>query len=460
MNKRENELKTEKISKLLFKQSLPAIIGLVVMATYNIVDAMFVGWGVGKIGIAALGIVLPIQMVIMAFVQLIGIGGSSMISRGIGAADYGKVKNTLGNVFIYLILLSVIATTLCLIFQTPMLKLFGATSELLLISSDYMGIILIGTVFMVFTLGGTNIIRSMGSAKFAMVVMISSCLVNVILDSIFIFYFNMGISGAAYATVIAQLISTMCVFYYFLKGKDKVKIHLENLKLKKDIFKELFAVGASSFARQISSSVVVVILNHTLVFYGGIVAIAAFGIVNRILMFVVMPMVGIVQGMQPILGYNYGARENIRAREAVITSVKAATIFSIIAFFTILFFSRYIVGIFDNDLELIEMSNRAIKIIMIIFPIVGFQIVAGGVYQSLGKALPAFLMSLLRQVIILIPVILILPMYFGLEGIWYAYPIADIVGGIITFFMLKHEIGNFTNVDLQVLTDDVPSFDV
>jgi len=444
MTKNQKALATESISKLLLKQSTPAMIGLLVMSLYNLVDAIFIGHSAGPLGIAGLAISFPIQMIIMALAQTIGIGISSIISRSLGAKNFQYAEEVLGNYFSLTIISSLIITMLSLIFTTPLLTLFGATDTILPYALSYMQIILIGTVFVFFASSGNNIIRAEGDAKFAMTVMLISAGLNIILDPIFIFTLDMGIQGAAIATVISQILSSFCVIYYFVKGRNSVRIHFKYLKIKWEIVKKTFAIGTSSFARHIASSLMIVVLNYSLSIYGGDIAIATYGILNRLFMLVLMPIFGVVQGMQPILGYNYGAKSYARAREIIVKSIKISTIISVLACFILIFFAKYIIRIFTNDNELISMSISATQIIVIMLPVVGFQVVTGGTYQSLGKAVPAFILSIARQIIFLIPMIIILPLFFGLTGLWYSFPISDFSAAILSFIMIKKEFRSLT----------------
>lgn len=436
-------LGTEKISKLLFRQSSPAIIGLLVVSLYNFVDAIFIGQGVGPLGIAGLSVSWPIQMIIMAFAQTVGVGSASIISRSIGAKNFKKAEQTLGNFFTLIVIVSVLVSVLGLLFINPLLQLFGATEAILPYAVDYTGIILLGIVFLSFASASNNIIRAEGNAKFAMIIMITSAMLNMILDPIFIFGFNMGMKGAALATFIGYFSAASFAFYYFVKGKSGIKIHLKNLKPKLKIIKETFAIGASSFARQSATSIMVIIINRSLVHYGGDLTIAAYGIVVRVLMMVFMPMYGIVQGFQPILGYNYGAKKYKRAKEVILKAIKAASLLGFFAFIILFVFAEPIVQIFTSDPELTTIASKAMRIIILALPIIGFQTVAGGLYQSIGKAAPAFFISILRQVVLLLPLVLIIPLFLGLNGIWIAIPIADFIAAIVIFFMLYRELKKF-----------------
>lgn len=440
--KHQRELATEKMKKLLFKQSTPAIIGLLMMSLYNVVDTIFVGQSVGALGIAALAIAAPIQMIIISIAQTIGVGSSSIISRALGAKHTHKAEAALGNFFLLITIMGIITAILGSIFLTPLLTIFGTTETIMPHAAEYTSIILWGALFLCLTASSNNIIRAEGNAKFAMYIMLLSTGVNLILDPILIFGFDMGLKGAALATVAAQIASASLAMYYFISGKNAVRIHLANLKPNFKIIKETFAIGSSSLARQSAGSVVQAILNHSLGFYGGDLAIASFGIINRILMVIFMPMFGLVQGMQPILGYNYGARAFKRAREAILYTMKSATIFSIAAFAILMIFTTPITKVFTTDQSLIELSVHATRIISLGLPLIGFQVISSGLYQATGKAMFALFIALLRQLICLTPFLLVLPMYLGLEGIFWAFPAAEIFASSITGILTWHTIKN------------------
>lgn len=439
MSQQHDLLGTEKISKLLLKQSVPSIIGLFVLSTYNLVDTIFVGRGVGTLGIAGLAIAGPIQMIIMSLAQTVGIGTASMISRSLGAKDRERAEQTLGNFFSVVALLSVLITIGGNIWLEPLLRLFGATDQILPYAIEYMRPIFYGTLWAIMAPAFNNLIRAEGAARFAMMVMILSAVTNIILDPIFIYSLHMGIAGAAIATVISQFGAAAVVLFYFWSGRSSVRIHLRNFAPRWEIIREMFSIGASVFARHASGSLMAVILNHSLGRYGGDIAIASFGVINRLLMFVFMPILGVIQGLQPILGYNYGAKQYHRAKESILMAIKWATVCSIAAFLFLMLFTRIFVAIFSSDATLIALSISAMRIIILFLPLVGFQTVAGGMYQSMGKAKQAFALSILRQAF-LIPLVLILPLFSGLSGLWNAFPLSDVFAVAITGVMVWNEM--------------------
>lgn len=443
MKPQAGKLGTEKIPKILWKMSLPAIIGLFVMSLYHLVDTIFVGRGVGSLAIAGVSVTFPVQMLGIAIAQTLGIGAASIISRALGASKYRVAQRALGNFLLTILVVSVLYAILGLVFLEPLMRLSGATPDIIDISVRYMRIMFYGMVFFAFASGSNNIIRSEGNAKFAMGVMVSSALLNVVLDYIFIFPLGWGVEGAAWASVISQAVAAGIVVVYLAKGFGSLRVCLSDCVPDWNIIKETFAIGGSSFARMSVGSVVVIILNNLIGIYGGAVAslsIAAFGMINRVIMLVFLPILGLVQGLQPVLGFNYGAKKFARARNSVMISIKMATLISVGSFVILYFFANPIMSIFTTDSQLINLSAGITRIIIIVLPLIGFQIVAAGMYQAIGKAVPALVLSLLRQLILFLPLVIILPMFFGFNGLWYAFPAADVLAGVVTFFMLRKEL--------------------
>ena len=449
MSERNEMLGNKSIGKLLIQLSIPATIGMIVQALYNLVDTIFVGQGVGVMGIAGVSVAFPIQMIIMSFAQMFGIGGASIISRSLGAKNTKKAEKTMGNVFSLVIIFSAIITILGSIFMKPLLIVFGATAEILPYAMEYTGVILMGTIFFSFAMASNNIIRSEGNAKIAMNTMLISAGMNIILDPIFIFDvipiinlpgLNMGTRGAALATVIAQVTTVIYLVFYFLQGKSIVKFRIKHLKLEIKLAIEIMTIGIASFTRSIAGSLLAIIINNSLAIYSGSLAIAVYGVIHKVIMFTLMPMLGIVQGLQPIIGYNFGANQPDRVKEALKVGIKIATAISTIGFVFVMFFTDTMISIFNNDPELIKMGTHALRIITLTLPVVGFQVVGSGYFQAIGKAAPALILSMSRQLLILIPLILILPKFFGLEGVWAAFPLADLLAVLLTFFVLMKDI--------------------
>jgi len=432
----------KKISKLLVNLSLPATIGMMVNALYNLVDTIFVGRGVGALAIGGLTIAFPIQMIIMAFAQMIGIGAASAISRSLGAKDIEKADYVAGNSFLLIVILSSIIAAIGLFFTEPMLRLFGATDNILPYAKDYITIILWGSIFFSFAMSSNNLIRAEGNAKVAMATMLIGAILNIILDPIFIFVFKMGVKGAALATVISKFISFLYVLTYLYSGKSSLKVKLHHLKPKMRIIIEILTVGSAAFARQVTGSVVAIVVNNSLRIFGGDMALIIVGILHRVTMFVFMPLFGVVQGMQPIVGFNYGAKKLDRVKETLKLSLITTTAFASFGWLIIELFPLAIINVFTRDAEIIEKGSTIMRIVISVIPLIGIQIVGAALFQSLGKAVPSLVLALLRQVLLFIPLVIILPRVLGLGllGIWIAYPAADILSVVLTFLFLRSEL--------------------
>ncbi|MEY8303326.1 MATE family efflux transporter [Anaerosalibacter bizertensis] len=436
---RSKQLGEKNIGKLLIEFSIPAIIGMLVNALYNIVDRIFIGKGVGSLGIAGIFVGYPISLILMAFGMLIGLGGNALVSIKLGQKKEEEAEKILGNSFTLLLLISLGVGILGLLTLEPLLKAFGASETILPYSVDYMKIILLGAPLQAIGFGLNNFIRGEGNPKMAMGTMLIGAILNTILDPIFIFIFNMGIKGAALATIISQGASSIWVLSYFFKGKGLLKLKGENLKLKKPIIKEIISIGLAPFSMQIAASMVTVLLNNNLKNYGGDIATSSMAVINSITMLVLMPIFGINQGAQPIIGYNYGAKKYDRVKETLKLAVLFATIIVTIGFIFTQTIPEKLIGLFGkNEKELIQVASRAMRINLSMLPIIGFQIVSSNYFQAIGKPKQAMFLSLSRQVLVLIPALIILPKFFQLTGVWLAGPVSDVIASIITAqFLIK-----------------------
>ncbi len=453
----EEALGKEKIGRLLVKLSVPAMIGMFVHAMYNFVDTIFVGRAVGSLGIAAISISFPMQIFTLAFAQLLGIGGASLVSRALGAKNRERANRTVGNVLIGSIVFGVTMAVVGSIFLEPLLRLLGASDTILPYARDYLGIIMPGTVFFSFGIAMNNLIRAEGRARVAMLTMLISGGLNIALDPIFIFVLGWGIRGAAIATVISQATTSVYVFWYFMSGRSALSIKKIDLIPDFRILKETIFVGSSAFARQVSGSMLAVIINNSLVFYGGDISVAVYGVINRLLMVFMLPMFGINQGFMPILGYNFGAKNYGRARNSVNLAVLSTTLLALVAFVTLFFFPEQMVSIFTDEEPLILEASAVMRIIIFVAPLIGVQVIAAGMFQALGKAMHALLLSLLRQIIFLIPLVLILPLSFGLIGIWIAFPIADTLAFLIALVFYFRQVRSLrrSSVDAKEISESV-----
>lgn len=440
MNKSPKHLWEEKIWKLLVKQSAPAVVWMLVMALYNFVDTVFVGRGVWTDAIAAVSVVMPIQMIIWAFAMAFGIGSASIISRKLGENDYKEVSKTFWTFQSSNLLFSIVLSILWFIFARPLLTFFGAIPEILEAWYEYLSILLVWVVFFCFNMWNNNIIRSVGHAKSSMIIMLSSAISNVILDWLFIFKFKMWIAGAARATVLSWIIGTIMVLIYYFGKNNIIKAKISDFKIKFKKLKEILSIWISSLARQSAASVTTILVNNLLWIYGWSLAIAAYGIINRAVTVFFMPMFGVIQWMQPIIWYNHGAWFKQRVKKVTILAVKVLTIFTIIVFAINITMPWILLNIFSKDVELIALAVPAMRLMVLMFPIIWFQVVASGFYQSLWRAKEAFWFAIIRQVVILIPILMILPKFFGLNGIRYSFPLSDFLAAVIIFVVFYKDL--------------------
>jgi len=435
------ELEYQSIPSLLWKYFVPAFTGVIINSLYNIVDRIYIGQGVGAYALSGLSAVFPIMLIMMAFGMLIGMGAGVRISINLGKKDFKRAELVLGNAVVLIIVTAILVTALGFIIKAPMLRLFGAGQDTVQYANDYLNIILIGTLFNMLGFSLNNLIRSEGNAKIAMFSMIISAGANIILDPIFIFVFDMGVAGAAWATIISQFILCIWVLAHFRSNRSVIKLHKANLTIVPEIFIYIITIGFAPFAMQIAASMVQGTMNTQLVKYGGDLAVGAMGIINSMAMFMVMAIIAINMAAQPIIGFNYGAKNYRRVRETLKTGILAATMISIVGWVLVELFPGAIIRIFNHDnAELMNLGRPGIRILLAALPIVGFQIITGNYFQSIGKAKIAALLSLLRQVILLIPALLILPGYLGLTGVWLSNPVSDTLSAFIVSFFLFREL--------------------
>jgi len=437
---RSKQLGEENIGKLLMKFSVPAIVGMLVNGLYNVVDRVFVGRGVGKLALSGVAVTFPIAIMIMAFAMLIGIGSAALISIKLGQQKKEDAEHILGNALTLLVIFSLMVTVFGLIFLEPMLLKMGASKGTLPYAKDYITIILIGSIFQSVGFGLNNTIRSEGNPRVAMVTMLIGGILNIILEPIFIFVFHMGTRGSAIATVIAQTVNTIWVLYYFFGGSSVLKIHYKNLKLNAKVVKSILAIGMSPFSMQLAASIVTIVSNRSLVKYGGDMALGAMGVIMGVVMMVLMPTFGINQGCQPIIGYNYGAKQYGRVKHTLKLAILAATAITTTGFIFIQLFPKQIISLFNQDPELIAIGSHGMRIYLFMIPIVGFQIVSSNYFQAIGKANISIFLGLSRQVILLLPLLFILPRFFGLNGVWMSGPSSDALASIITAIFIYVEI--------------------
>ena len=420
-----NELATEKIGKLIWQYSLPAIIGTMVMSLYNIVDRIFIGQGVGPLAISGLALTFPFMIFTQAFGMLIGAGSASRISITLGQNNKEKAEKILGNAFILTFILSGSVIIVSYIFMHDLLRLFGGTEKTIQYAEDFMRIIIPGSIFSALNFGFNNIMRASGYPKKAMYTMIICAVLNAILAPIFIFGFHLGIQGAAIATNISFIVGSVWVLQHFIQAKSNIRFHKKNFKLEKSTVNSIVSIGMSPFSMQLATCLVVIIINKTLIHYGGDLAIGAYGIINSIITLIVMIIIGLNQGTQPIIGYNFGAKSYDRMFHTLKTAIIIGCIITTFGFIIGEFLPSAIVSMFTTDIELRLIAIKALRISVIMFPIVGSQIVITNFFQSIGRAKISIFLSLTRQFLFLIPCLFILPPIFGLTGAWAVMPVSD-----------------------------------
>lgn len=435
------ELREAHVGRLMLKYFIPAFIGVFVNALYNIVDRIFIGQGVGAEALSGISVIFPVMLIMMGFGMLIGIGTGVYVSINLGKKNMERAEKTLGTGFALMIIVSVIIMIVTYALKVPILRSFGSTEATFTYANDYLDIILGGVSFMVIGFSLNNVIRSEGNARVAMTSMILSSVTNIILDPIFIFWLDMGVKGAAYATVISMFVLMLWVLYHFIKSKRSViKLQKKNIRIDWGILVEIVAIGMAPFSMQIAGSFVQGLLNKKLIDFGGDLAVGAMGIINSVLTLVIMAIVALNMASQPIIGFNYGARSVPRIKQTLRISLIAATLIAIVSFTFIETMPGTIVKVFNSDSEtLFNIATRGLRLVILALPIVGYQVVASNFFQAIGKAGLSMFATLFRQVIGLIPMLFILPVFWGIDGIWLSYPVADTLSAIVVGFLLYRE---------------------
>lgn len=440
--KNQKILGEESEIKLLIKYSVPAIIGMLVNALYNIVDRAFIGHipKVGPMAITGVGITMPIMSILLGFGMLIGIGATANISIKFGQNNRKDAEKILGNSVILITLISIILTVVGIIFANNILSLFGASESTIFYAKEYINVILLGTIFNLMSFSLNSTIRADGNPKMSAAIMILGCIVNVILDAVFIFGLGLGIKGAAWATVISQVVTTVIMLYYYTLGSSNLKFKFETFKLEWRIVKLIVAIGIAPFSMQMAASAVQIVANNSLKNYGGDLAIGAMAVISSISMIFLMPIFGINQGSQPIIGYNYGAKKYERAQKTLKLAMAVASVILVIGGILIQTFPEVAISMFNSDPQLLEIGIPGLRIYLLMMPIIGIPIIGSNYFQAIGKAKLATFLSLLRQVILLIPLTIILPKVagLGLIGVWLAGTTSDFLSTVITgIFVVK-----------------------
>jgi putative MATE family efflux protein len=439
---RTKELGESTIRKLLFKFSLPATIGMLINAIYNIVDRIYIGNSpdLGTLGLAGITISFPITIIMMALAVLFGIGGATLFSIKLGEKKPDEAESILGCSFVLLVISSIVFTISSLLFLRPILSAFGASNDVLPYAVEYMRIVLFGAIFQGISMGGNNFIRADGSPKIAMISMFLGAGFNIIFDPLFIYVFRWGMTGAALATIGGQALTAIWVLIYFHGKKSSRKLRFSKMRLDLMLVQLITSTGTPAFLTHFANSALNIVLNMNLAIYGGDLAVSTMGIINSLQTFILMPVYGINQGAQPIIGYNYGAKSATRVKETLKWAILSATAIAVLGYIVILLFSRQLIAMFNRSSDLLDFGSKAIIIWFLLLPVVGFQSVGARYFQAVGKARPAIFLTLTRQVIVLIPTIIILPKFFGISGILYAAPLADLVSAFITGIWLLNEV--------------------
>ncbi|HHW61903.1 MAG TPA: MATE family efflux transporter [Syntrophomonadaceae bacterium] len=452
------QMRDQKVGRLLWTFSLPTIVGMMVNSLYNIVDRIFVGRGIGSIAIAATTVAFPIMIILMAVSLLIGVGATALISIYLGEQKKEEAERVVGNAVAMLILLPAIFTILFLMYTEPILFIFGASEEVLPYARDFLQIIMLGSVFGSLSMGMNNFIRAEGNPKMAMYTQLLGGGINVVLNYVAIFILGWGIKGSALATVISQFCSLLWVLSYFFSDRSLVKIKIVNMKLEGPILRSIIAIGFAPCAMQLANSLQHLILNKTLMTYGGDMALSAIGIMMSIVTVVFMPILGLSQGAQPIIGYNYGAQQYKRVKETLKIAIISGTCIALAGFIMIRVWPAQVVSLFcKDDIALIQLTSNAMLIYFAAFPLVGFQVICSNYFQAVNKALKSAILSLSRQILIFIPLLLILPRYWGIKGVWWSAPISDLLAAMLTAIFIYVEIKNLGREPTPT-SEQVPEF--
>lgn len=437
-------LGTEKIGKLLVQYSIPAIIAMTASSLYNMVDSIFIGHGVGTMAISGLALTFPLMNLAAAFGSLVGVGASTLISVKLGQKDYDTAQRVLGNVLILNLIIGISFTIIVMPFLDPILYFFGGSDETVQYAREFMQIILLGNVVTHLYLGLNAILRASGHPQKAMIATITTVLINILLAPLFIFVFDWGIRGAATATVCAQLIALVWQISLFNRKDELIRFKRGIFRLKRKIVLDSLAIGLSPFLMNMASCFIVILINQGLKEYGGDLAIGAFGIVNRIVFVFAMIVLGLNQGMQPIAGYNYGAGHYSRVTKVLKATIYCATGVTTLGFLIGMFMPEMVSSIFTADRELIAIASEGFQIVVFFFPLVGFQMVTSNFFQSIGMAKKAIFLSLTRQMLFLVPCLLILPHYYGQTGVWVSMPVADLAASLVSGGMLWWQFRQFS----------------
>ena len=448
-------LGTEDIKKLLMRYAVPAIVAMTAASLYNMMDSIFIGHGVGPLAITGLAVTFPFINLAAAFGSLVGVGASTLVSVKMGQKDLKSAEAVLGNVLLLNIVIGTVFMTICLFFLDPILYFFGASTDTLPYARDYMKVILYGNLITHIYMGLNEVMRASGYPQRAMAATLFAVAINGVLNALFIFVLDMGIQGAALGTICAQFLALLGVLYHFFHPQSFIRFQRGIFKIKWHIVWGMLAIGLSPFLMNICSCLIVMLINNGLKNHGGDMYIGAYGIVNRIVFLFIMIVMGFNQGMQPIAGYNFGARQPDRVIRILKYTIFCGMTVTTLGFLICQIFPRTIIRLFTTDVALIDIAEHGMRLILFFFPLIGFQMVSTSFFQSIGMAGKAIFLSLTRQLIFLLPCLFILPHYFGTDGVWGSIPVADILATITTGLMLSWQLKKFKSGGLNNAKDSL-----
>ncbi len=437
----------ESITRLLFRYSLPATVGMVSAATYNVVDTIFIG-RLGSEAIAALSIAFPIQMILGAIGVGVGVGSASLVSRSLGSGHIRDAEKTIGHVVSLALAFGLVIALASFYYLRPLLVLFGASPEIINYTEEYTSIITTWSVVFFLIMSLNNVVRAEGSPMLSMKMMVGSSLLNIALDPIFIFALDMGVRGAAVATVLAKAVGAFVLLYHFCSGRSNVTFYVKNMRPDWYIVKNIYKIGFPSMLRLFSKNISLSITNIILAAFGHI-PIAAMGLFFRLQIMIIMPVVGFSQGLLPVIGYNYGAEKNERIREAVIKGFTISTAFITTLTLIVYLYPYTFLGFFTSEAALLDMGAYSMRIMLLMMPLIGIQVVSTVFFQAIGKAVPSLILSILREVVLFVPLLLVFSAYSGLIGVWVARPASDFLAFVITFIMITGELKR-QNIPLRI----------
>ena len=439
------ELGTKPVGRLLMQYAMPAIIAMTASSLYNMVDSIFIGQGVGPMAISGLALTFPFMNLSAAFGAAVGVGASTCISVKLGQRDYSTAQNILGNTITLNLIIGVLFSIVSLLFLDPILFFFGASYQTIPYARDYMVIILLGNVFSHMYFGMNAVLRAAGKPRHAMYATMFTVIMNTMLDPLFIYTLGLGISGAAYATILSQMIALTWQIWLFADRSQLLHLCKGTYRLRKAIVRNIIGIGMSPFLMNVCACIVVIFINKGLLQYGGDLTVGAYGIANRIAFVFVMVVMGINQGMQPIAGYNYGARNTARLMKTLKLSMLAATVVTTSGFLVAEFIPELCARMFTTDEQLIGLAAHGLRIIMATFPIVGYQMVVTNFFVSIGMAKTSIFLSMSRQMLFLFPLLLLLPLEFGVNGVWMSMPISDTLSALVTLWLMVRYMNKTKN---------------